>query len=52
MEEEKENIINLYVTADERKRLEKGAERAGLPLPTWIRRVALSAAEAEDSTGD
>lgn len=49
MEAEKENIINLYVTPDERKRLEKGAEKAGMALPTWIRQVALKAAQAEDS---
>ena len=48
----RESTINLYVTDDERKRLEKGAERAGLVLPSWIRRVALRAAEVEDGTGE
>jgi len=49
---EKQSTINLYVTDDERKRLEKAAERAGLVLPSWIRRVALRAAEVEDGTGE
>ena len=49
---EKQSTINLYVTDDERKRLEKGAERAGLVLPSWIRSVALRAAEVEDGTGE
>jgi uncharacterized protein (DUF1778 family) len=50
MEQEKENIINLYVTADERKRLENAAVRSGLVLPAWIRLVALRAAEQEDDS--
>ena len=49
---EKQSTINLYVTDDERKRLEKAAERAGLVLPSWIRRVALKAAEVEDGTSE
>jgi uncharacterized protein (DUF1778 family) len=49
---ERQSTINLYVTDDERKLFEKAAERAGLVLPSWIRRVALKAAEVEDGTGE
>jgi hypothetical protein len=46
----RENRINLYVTDDERKRLEKSADSAGLPLSSWIRVVALKAAMLEERT--
>jgi uncharacterized protein (DUF1778 family) len=48
----RENRINLYATDDERKRLEKAADRAGLPLSSWIRLVALKAAMLEEGTPD
>ncbi len=48
----REKRVYLYVSDEERKRLEEAAERAGLSLSSWIRLVVLRAAKLEGGTGE
>ena len=43
--ERKEAFIRLRVTADEKRRLVRAAQRAGLGVSTWLRVVGLQACE-------
>jgi hypothetical protein len=45
--ERKTETLKLLVTADERIRLQKAADDARLSLSTWLRLIALQAAEAQ-----
>lgn len=42
----KDRKIELRVTAEQKERLRRGAERDGKPTATWILEVALQAAES------
>jgi len=48
----REKRVYLYVSDEERMRLEEAAERAGLSLSSWIRLVMLRAAKLEGGTGE
>ena len=47
----REKRVYLYVSDEERMRLEEAAERAGLSLSSWIRLVVLRTAKLEGGTG-
>ena len=40
----KEDLIQIRVTAEQRRLLKEGADRAGLDLSSWLRMVGLRAA--------
>jgi hypothetical protein len=43
----KEDRIQIRVTREQRQKLEEAAERANLDLSSWLRSLALKAAEEE-----
>lgn len=43
-EQRKASSINLRLTAEERREVDAAAERAGVPVSEWVRRVILEAA--------
>jgi uncharacterized protein (DUF1778 family) len=51
VEDRKQHLIQIRVTAEQRQRLNKAANDRGLDLSSWLRMIALQAAtEAEQDS--
>lgn len=46
-EKRRETLIRVLTTEEERDELQRAADAAGLPISTWVRSVALSAARKD-----
>ena len=51
LDDRKEDLIQIRVTAEQRQKLKEAAERRGLDLSSWLRMIGLAAATEVAKTG-